>query len=300
MRVHVFEHVRGRRLAIRLLHEDISDFDDLGLPESIARFADLPSGLVLFVGPTGSGKSTAQFSLVERINARKACHIATAEDPIEYRLHGKRAIVSQMEVGPGMAMPDFPAAIDSILRSDPNVVVVGEGRNARTLEGMLQLAEQGRLTFGTVHARDASSVFGRIIGAFPADAQPQVRMQLATIAGVVALRLIPGADGKRMIPVAEVLVGTDAIRNLVADEKAPPETIRNEIETGGKAGMQTLEAALAEKVKRNLIARPVAESYALHLKLFHRAMDAERGKAAAVDGLRLTGGKPGTAIFNTQ
>jgi|SRR5665213_2367602 twitching motility protein PilT len=247
VRIHATATMDGVRLALRLLALDVAEFDSLGLPVVIAELSTKQSGLILFVGPTGSGKTTSMASLVQRIVTQAKKHVVTIEDPIEYRFKDGEGIVSQTEIGAEGQAKSFSEALRSVLRQDPDVLLVGECRDTATMAAAIEVGEQGRLCFTTVHARDASSVFDRIIGAFPADAQPQIRVSLANaFTAVVVLRLLPRKDGIGRVAAAEVLVATDPIRALIRDDKTSG--IRNAITTGKGQGMQTLEADISRLV----------------------------------------------------
>lgn len=247
VRIHATATLDGVRLALRLLALDVAEFSSLGLPSVIAEQTKKTSGLVLFVGPTGSGKTTSMASLVQMILNESKKHVVTIEDPVEYRFRDGAGIVSQTEIGAEGQSKTFSEALRSVLRQDPDVVLVGECRDTATMAAAIEVGEQGRLCFTSVHARDASSVFDRIIGAFPADAQPQIRVSLANaFAAVVVLRLLPRKDGSGRVAAAEVLIATDAIRALIRDDKAG--NIRNAITTGRSQGMQTLESDISRLV----------------------------------------------------
>ena len=281
------------RIAIRLLAMSVPRFETLGLPEVVLRVAQRQSGLLLFVGPTGSGKSSAQAALLQRIADTSDAHIMTLEDPIEYRLRSTRAIVSQVEVGAHSHVRTFAEGLRGVLRSDPDVLLVGECRDATSMAAVIELAEQGRLVSTSVHARDASSVFDRIVGAFPGDVQPQVRVQLAnSIAGVVVLRLLPRKDGKGRIAASEVLVANDTIRALVREDK--PQELRNAL-IGGKAeGMQTLEADLMRLVNAGLVEMEVARKAAIRPEEMRPGATTSEGAAVAPPA-RTTGVRPAFA-----
>jgi twitching motility protein PilT len=247
VRVHATVTMDGVRLALRLLALDVAAFSSLGLPAVIADLAKKLSGLILFVGPTGSGKTTAMASLIQLTLTAAKKHVVTVEDPVEYHFQDGMGIVSQIEIGAAGQPQTVSGTLRSVLRQDADVLLVGEGRDTATMSAAIEVAEQGRLCFTTVHARDASSVFDRIIGAFPADAQPQIRVSLANaFTAVVVLRLLPRNDGRGRIAAAEVLIATDAVRALIRDDKTAG--IRNAITTGGALGMQTLEADISRLV----------------------------------------------------
>jgi twitching motility protein PilT len=243
-------HQRGSLgLALRLIPREIPSFDELGLPPVVEQLANLPQGLVLVTGPTGSGKSTTLASVVRYISTRRACHILTLEDPIEFHHEHGSSVVSQREIGTDS--DSFAQGLRSALREDPDVLLVGEMRDPESIQTTLEMAETGHLVLATLHTNDASQAVDRLIDIFPADRQPQVRVQLAaTLRGVVAQRLLPRIGGGR-VAVFELLIPNPAIRNLIRDGKT--EQLHNAITTGQRAGMQTLEASLRDLVVQGVV-----------------------------------------------
>ena len=238
-------------LALRIIPETVPGFDELGLPQSVRNLATLPQGLVLFTGPTGSGKSTSMAALIDWINANRACHILTIEDPIEYVHHHKKAIVNQREIGADASSWD--RALRSALREDPDVILVGEMRDTDSIAITLTLAETGHLVFSTLHTNDASQALDRIVDVFPAERQAQIRMQLAgSLSGVIAQRLVPKSRGGGLVAAYEVLLATHAVRNLVREGKT--RQIRNVITTSQGDGMMTLEMSLSRLVASGHVA----------------------------------------------
>lgn len=247
LRIHAFRTARGTGIAIRLLAREIPALDVLHLPPVIGSFAEKPHGLLIFAGPTGSGKSTALAALVNTINRTQTRHILTIEDPIEYEYANDRSLVNQREVG--RDTPDFEAAVSGALRSDPDVIVIGEMRDAETMHAALTAAETGHLVITTLHTGDAAQTVDRIVGAFDGRRREHVRMQLSqTLVGVVCLRLLPRAGGRGRIGAAEVLVANDAVRSLIRDGKT--HQLRNVISTNRQIGMQTLESHLSALILR--------------------------------------------------
>lgn len=256
-RVHAYRTGRGCCLAIRLLALDIPPLASLHLPEIVASFAEKQAGLVVFSGPTGSGKTTAMAALIDSVNKTRAKHIITIEDPIEYQHVSKLSIISQREIG--IHVPTFSDAILGALRCDPDVLLVGEMRDAATMEAALTAAETGHLVFATLHTGAAPQTVDRIIDAFTGKDQAQVRIQLAqTLLGVICLRLIArmGDGGRRAA--AEVLVASDAVRNIIRESKS--HHLRNQIATGRHLGMQTLESHLSELVGRREVGLAQAQA----------------------------------------
>jgi twitching motility protein PilT len=236
-------------LSLRLIPHVIPTFDDLRLPVVIERFAALRQGLILVTGPTGAGKSTTLASMIDRINATRACHIITIEDPIEYVYEHRMAAVSQREVGDDTA--SFPRALRAALREDPDVLLVGEMRDLESIAFALTLAETGHLVFATLHTNDTAQALDRIVDVFPADRQAQIRVQLANaLTGIVYQRLLPRIGGG-LVAAFEVLVANSAVRNLIKEGKT--NQLRNVVATHQTEGMQTLEKALTQLVADGVI-----------------------------------------------
>jgi len=236
-------------ISLRLIPHYIPTFDELRLPESVRRLAQIPQGLVLFTGPTGSGKSTTMASLIEWINEHRGGHIITIEDPIEYMHAKKKAVISQREVG--LDTPSFDRALRAALREDPDVILVGEMRDPETIAITLTLAETGHLVLSTLHTNDAAQTLDRIVDVFPTDRQQQTRLQLSSVLeAVVAQRLVPLVGGGQTAG-WEVLLGSHAVRNLVREGKT--RQLRNVMTMSIGEGMQTLEMSLSELVRVGLV-----------------------------------------------
>jgi twitching motility protein PilT len=249
-------------IALRLIPHEIPTFDDLGMPPVMERFAGLRQGLVLVTGPTGSGKSTTLAAVIDRINADRACHIITIEDPIEYVYSSRRAVVHQREVGDDTE--SFPRALRSALREDPDVLLVGEMRDLESISFALTLAETGHLVFATLHTNDTAQALDRIIDVFPSDRQAQIRVQLANaLTGIVYQRLMPRVGGG-LVAAYEVLVANSAIRNLVKEGKT--NQIRNVVSTHQQDGMVTLEKSLTTLVADGVVDVDVARLVSLYPK----------------------------------
>jgi twitching motility protein PilT len=244
-------HQRGSLgMALRLIPREIPSFEDLGLPPIVEELARTPNGLLLVTGPTGSGKSTTLASIVKFISEQRACHILTIEDPIEFHHQHGRSIITQREIGSDSV--SFSRALRSALREDPDVLLVGEMRDAESIETALNISETGHLVLATLHTNDAAQAVNRIIDVFPADSQAQIRVQLASaLVGVVAQRLLPRIGGGR-VAAFEILLATPAVRNLIRDAKA--EQLGNVIATGQRQGMQTLDGAVRELVSSGVVA----------------------------------------------
>ncbi|MCK4176544.1 PilT/PilU family type 4a pilus ATPase [Aciditerrimonas ferrireducens] len=254
-RLNVFQQRGTVAAVLRTIPHEIPPFDSLGLPASVARFAELRRGLVLVTGPTGSGKSTTLAALVDIINKSKPLHIVTVEDPIEFLHQHQRSIVNQREVG--QDTQSFAEALRRVLREDPDVILVGELRDLETISMALTAAETGHLVFGTLHTQDAPQTIDRIVDVFPTSQQEQVRTQLAaSLEGVVTQQLVPAADGTGRVVAAEVMVCTSAVRNLIRQNKT--HQIYSLMQTGAQHGMQTMDQALARLVKEQRVSEAMA------------------------------------------
>ncbi len=258
-RVNIYRQQGSISIAFRLVPNQIKTLEELGLPPQLRKFAERRQGLVLMVGPTGHGKSTALASLINEINVTRAEHILTIEDPIEFIFPSKRSVVSQREVGSDT--PSFGQALKSALREDINVVLVGEMRDLESISAALTLAETGHLIFATMHTNDAAQSIDRIVDVFPAEQQPQIRAQLGSVlVGVTSLRLLPKIGGGR-VPAFEILMANHAIRNVIRDNKIYE--IANIIHTSLEEGMIPLDKTLANLVKQGTVEMEVAQNYVI-------------------------------------
>jgi len=236
--------------AFRIIPTIIEPLAKLGIPESVGAFSQLPRGLVLITGPTGSGKSTTIAALIDLINCTRADHIVTIEDPVEFLHRHKRSIINQREVG--FDTHSFAAALKHVLRQDPDVILIGELRDLETMSVALTAAETGHLVFASLHTQDAAQTIDRIIDVFPPHQQAQVRSQLAaTLRGVVCQTLIKRASGKGRVVASEILVSTPAIANLIREGKTYQ--IVSMMQAGRAQGMNTMDQNLAELVKSGAI-----------------------------------------------
>jgi len=249
LRCNAFHQRDTCALALRVIPYEIPGFNELGIPPAVERLVNLPMGLVVVTGPTGSGKSTTLAAMIDYINRHRACHIVTIEDPIEY-VHGNhRSAVSQREVGNDTE--SFPRALRSALREDPDVVLVGEMRDLESISTTLTIAETGHLVFATLHTNDSAQAIDRIVDIFPSDRRDQIQVQLAsTLEGVIYQRLVPRIGGG-LVAAYEVLFATHAVRNLVREGKT--RQLRNVVSTHQTEGMQTLEMALTDLVRRGVV-----------------------------------------------
>lgn len=253
-RVNIFWQQGHPAAAIRLLSDHIPTLEELSLPPVLGQLADSPRGLILVTGPTGSGKSTTLAAMIQRINRSRPAHILTVEDPVEYLYTPELATVHQREVG--RDVPSFAAALRSALREDPDVILVGEMRDYETISAAVTAAETGHLVLSTLHTTGAAQTIDRIVDVCPPQAQSQMRSQLSAILrGVVTQQLLPRVGGGR-IAATEVLVGTDAVLNLIRENKC--HQLDTPMQAGAAQGMHTLNADLANLARRGVIDRQTA------------------------------------------
>ena len=239
----------------RAIPHEIKPLDELGMPDSVARFAHLPRGLVLVTGPTGSGKTTTLASILDLANRSRADHIITIEDPIEFLHPHKRSVVNQREVGSDTE--DFASALKHALRQDPDIILVGELRDLTTTSTALTAAETGHLVLATLHTQSATQTIDRVIDIFPPHQQLQIRAQLAaSLQGVVTQALAPRADGKGRQVICEILTATPAIRSLIREGKS--HQIPSFMQAGSNEGMLAFDQHLAEKVREGIITMATA------------------------------------------
>jgi twitching motility protein PilT len=272
-RVNVFLQKEAVGAVFRVIPWEIVPLEKLGLPPVVATFGNLPRGLVLVTGPTGSGKSTTLASLVDMINTTKAMHIMTVEDPIEFLHSHKKCVVNQREVGEDTR--SFANALKHVLRQDPDVILVGEMRDLETISTAVTAAETGHLVFGTLHTQDAPQTIDRVIDVFPAHQQQQIRIQLATaLQGVVCQQLVPLANGQGRTVAVEVLVATPAVRNLIREGKT--HQIYSAMQAGGRFGMQTMDMALANLVRSRVITTEAAAERAANEEDMRRLISGTR------------------------
>jgi twitching motility protein PilT len=254
-RVNAFFQRNALSAAFRLIPMKIPQLEDLGLPQILHDLTRKPRGFVVITGPTGSGKSTTLAAMIDEINTNRREHIITIEDPIEFLHSHKRSHVNQREVGADTS--SFNRALKSVLRQDPDIILVGEMRDTETMATALTAAETGHLVFATLHTQDASQTIDRIIDVFPPHQQAQIRVQLAsTLMGVCTQQLLPTADGRGRCVACEVLIPTPAIRHLIREGNT--HQIPSAIQTGALHNMQTMDAALADLVRKGRITRELA------------------------------------------
>jgi len=258
-RANIFVQRGAVAAAFRRIPYEILGFRELGLPASVEALCNKPRGLVLVTGPTGSGKSTTLAAMIDKVNRERALHIITIEDPVEYLHSHKKAMVNQRELHSDTH--SFPNALRSVLREDPDVVLIGEMRDLETIESALRIAETGHLTFATLHTNSAPQTINRIIDVFPEHQQSQIRAQLSfVLEGIICQSLLPRASGKGRALATEILVPNSAIRNLIREDKV--HQIYSMMQSGQiKHGMQTFNQALATLYHRRMISLQTALSY---------------------------------------
>jgi twitching motility protein PilT len=278
----------------RQIPERIRTFEELQLPQVIAKLAEKPRGLVLVTGPTGSGKSTTLAAMIDKINSQTHGHILTIEDPIEYLHSHKKCLVNQREVHADTN--SFTVALRAALREDPDVVLIGEMRDLETVESALRIAETGHLTFGTLHTNSAAQTINRIIDVFPSHQQSQIRTQLSLVLeGIVCQALMPKADGTGRVVSLEILIPTPAVRNLIREDKV--HQIYSAMQTGQeKVGMQTMNQSLASLYMKRSITLETALGASSHREELQEMIN--RG-AGVVPGAGL-GRSGGAAIRPVQ
>jgi twitching motility protein PilT len=272
-RVNFYQQRGAIGAAFRLIPTEIKQLGQLGIPDSVSRFAALARGLVLVTGPTGSGKSTTLAALIDQVNRTRADHIVTVEDPIEF-LHGNQmSLVNQREVGSDTH--SFTNALKHVLRQDPDVILIGELRDLETISVALTAAETGHLVFATLHTQDAPQTIDRIIDVFPSHQQSQVRSQLAaTLQGVVCQTLVKRAGGKGRAVATEVLIATPAVANLIREGKTYQ--IPSAMQSGRELGMHTMDQHLAELVNSGDITQEAAIEKVHDLESFMRIVQGGR------------------------
>ena len=271
-RVNIYKQQDSYAIAARVINSKIPDLETLGLPNVVKEFVKKENGLVLVTGPTGSGKSTTLASILDSINKNFQKHIITLEDPIEYIYNRKNSIISQREIGKDTK--NFKSGLRSVLRQDPDVILIGEIRDEETLATALTAAETGHLVFSTLHTIGAAQTIDRIIDMFQANQQNQIRMQLSSVCeGIISQQLIPNINNEGMVVATEVMVSTSAIKNLIRDSKT--HQISNIIQTGSKNGMQLMDQDLVNLFKRRKISKESVINRCIDLEYTKRLIGLE-------------------------
>jgi twitching motility protein PilT len=273
-RVNAFFQRGYPSVAMRTIPMVVPTLDQLNLPETLDHLCNLKQGLVLVVGPTGHGKSTTIAAMIEKINDSRAEHIVTIEDPIEYIFTNKQCLIEQREMY--LDTHSWDVALKSVLRQDPNIVMVGEMRDAQTMSAVLQISETGHLVLATLHTNSAAQTIERIIVSFPESKQGQVRQQLAqVIEAIISQRLLIGKQGT-LVPAVEMLLATSAVRNLIREGKT--HMIDNVISTSLGVGMCDLEHSLADLVKAEKVDLEEAMKYSTKPDNLRTALKLKREK----------------------
>lgn len=256
VRINIFSQRGHTSAACRLVQMRIPTLDELHLPKQLLRIAEIPVGLVLVVGATGSGKSTSLAAMVQHLNSTRRCHILTVEDPIEYAFKDDKALINQREIG--LDIFDWQSALKYAMREDPNVILVGEMRDPETFQAGITAAETGHLVFGTLHASTCSQTFSRILEMFPSEKHPMIRQGLSSnLRAVIAQMLLPSSKpGVNMVPSVEILLVNSVVRTFIA--RGEEDKIQEVIRAGASEGMQDMTAAIAQLVKDDLVLRKVA------------------------------------------
>ncbi len=256
-RINLHRQDRKAGLTARIIPSEVPSPEDLNFEDIILKLADYKDGLVLITGPTGCGKSTTIASLIEEINKTRKAHIVTIEDPIEFVFKDKKSLIEQREIG--VDTKSFATALKYVLRQDPDIIFVGEMRDAETISTVLTAAETGHLVFSTLHTSSAAEAVERIVDVFEGGKQRQILIQLSSVLrGVVAQNLLPKKDGGR-IPAREILINNPAIANLIKENHV--NQIKSSLQTGAKDGMITMEKSIEKLLEKDLITKEVAEKY---------------------------------------
>lgn len=249
-RVNILKQRGSTGIVMRHVKAKILDFDSLNLPAGMEYLPRIPRGLVLVTGTTGSGKSTTLASVIDRINLHRRCHIVTLEDPIEFLHVNKKSIVTQREIN--LDTQNFDTALRAMMREDPDVILIGEMRDAETFQAAISAAETGHLVLSTLHTTNAMLSIDRILDLFPSTQQDQIRSQLSLqLRACVAQRLLPSSDGKGRVPAIEIMFNNPAIASLIRENNI--KQIPNAIAAGQEDGMQTFNMSLVELVKTGLV-----------------------------------------------
>jgi twitching motility protein PilT len=256
-RINIFRQKGLVAAAFRLIPNRIKTVEELSLPPSLLNFVKNKQGLVLVVGPTGHGKSTAMAAMIDHVNKTRPEHILTIEDPIEFIFQPEKSIINQREVH--VDTPSFNQALKSSLREDANVILVGEMRDLESIQSVITIAETGHLVLATLHTNDAGQTIDRIIDVFPPSQQPQIKAQLANVLlGIVSMRLLPKIGGGRT-PAVEILLSNNAVKNVIREGKTFE--LDNIVATNMEGGMISMDRSLAGLVRQNIVSLEEAQAY---------------------------------------
>jgi twitching motility protein PilT len=280
-RINIFRQRGVISLAARHISSDIPPFESLHVPEVVETIADRThDGLILVTGPTGCGKSTTIASMIDHINRNRPCHIVTIEDPLEFIHNDRKAIVSQREIG--IDVPDYESALRSLMRQDPDVVLLGEIRDNETLTAAMRAAETGHLVFGTLHSNSASQTIQRILDLFPQGERDLARQTFAlTFRAVVSQMLLPGIKAEaRRIPAIEILLGTPIVKKLIQEERESD--LPGAIRSGKGEGMQDFTDSLEQLVREEYIDLKTAVQYAPNVEELKMALKGVRASSAGI------------------
>ncbi|MDR2908622.1 MAG: PilT/PilU family type 4a pilus ATPase [Oscillospiraceae bacterium] len=267
-RVNVYRQRGTLAAVIRIITFDLPEPDSIGIPETVMRLSDNTKGLVLVTGTAGSGKSTTLACMIDRINRQRASHIITLEDPIEYLHRHNKSIVSQREIPTDTE--SYVKALRASLRQSPDVILLGEMRDHETINVAMTAAETGHLILSTLHTVGAAQTIDRVVDAFPANQQNQVRIQLSLVLqGVVSQQLIPALDGT-LVPAFEIMLANTAIRNMIRESKI--HQIDTVIHSSSRDGMLTMDASLIDLCRRGIISDKIAVGYSPAPELFEKKL----------------------------
>ncbi len=269
-RANVYQERFGPAIALRVISDEIPTLEELGLGPSIEQLLQIPHGLVLVTGPTGSGKSTTLASMVDYINSHRNAHIITIEDPIEYVYQNKNCLITQREIN--VHTHSFSSAIRAALRQDPDVVLVGEMRDLETIAAAMTLAETGHLVFSTLHTPSASQTIDRVTDVFPAYQQGQIRNQLSNnLKGVISQVLIPHSSGEGRVAAREIMLANDGIKNCIAQGQI--NQMNSMIQIGSSEGMILMDQSLEDLVRAGMVTKEDALSKANDMEALSKRLE---------------------------
>lgn len=267
-RINVYKQRGSLAAAIRIVPFGIPDAAKIGIPEQILHAADIDNGMILVTGAAGSGKSTTQACIIDHINNTRKAHVITLEDPVEFLHKNKKSIISQREIG--LDAPDYLSALKSCLRQAPNVILLGEMRDAETIQTAITAAETGHLVIATLHTKSACATIDRIVDSFPGAQQEQARIQLSSVLRtVISQQLVPGINHD-LIPAFEIMHANPSVRNLIRENHV--HQIDNAIATGKSDGMIPMDVYLTDMAKKGLISEDTAVTYAINKDQASRRM----------------------------